>query len=347
MAMTRLLISLLVSLTFGLLVIPLAAGTPKPGKVYRLGLFHVGLDHVPPSLDSLREELHTLGYAEGTNLVLDWRNLPDEATAGETAQAFVRQHVDLIVAFENQTARAAKAATTEIPIVFAHVTDPVADGLVDNLARPGRNLTGFVSASVELTTKRLELFHECVPSLRRILVLTDPHDPTTPRLLAQARTASATLHVVLVEHAVTEPAEIERVFGALTPGEVDGVFVVSPNLHVKFSALFIRLAAEKHLPLPVHRKEWVVHGGLFSYGYDLRPVGRGVAHYVDKILQGAKAADLPVEWMDHPELVINLNTAQALGITIPSLFLFQADEVIGEVHQEGGSAPGTHPHHQK
>jgi putative ABC transport system substrate-binding protein len=193
----------------------------------------------------------------------------------------------------------------------------------------------------------LEFFRECVPSLRRVLVLTDPHDPTTPRLLAQVRTASATLHVVLVEHAVTEQADIERVFGALTSGEVDGVFVVSPNLHLKFSALFIRLAAEKHLPLPVHRKEWVVHGGLFSYGYDLRPVGRGVAHYVDKILQGAKAADLPVESMDHPELVINLHTAQALGITIPPMLLFQADEVIREVPPEGGSAPGTYPHHQK
>jgi putative tryptophan/tyrosine transport system substrate-binding protein len=233
--MTRLFIRLLVILTFGLLVIPLAAGAPKPGKVYRLGLFHVGLDHVPPSLDSLREELRTLGYVEGTNLVLDWRNLPDEEAAGETAQAFVRQHVDLIVAFENQTARAAKVATTEIPIVFAHVTDPVADELVDNLAHPGRNLTGFVSPSVELTTKRLEFFRECIPSLRRVLVLTDPHDPTTPRLLAQVRTASATLHLVLVEHAVTEQADIERVFGALTSGEVDGVFVVSPNLHLKFS----------------------------------------------------------------------------------------------------------------
>jgi ABC-type uncharacterized transport system substrate-binding protein len=130
-----------------LLAAPLATEAQHVGKVYRIGVFHVGLDHVPPSLDTLREALRALGYEEGKNLRLDWRNLPDEDAAYATAREFIRDRVDLIVAFENQTARAAKAATAAIPIVLLHVTDPVAEGLVKTLARPGGNLTGFVYAA--------------------------------------------------------------------------------------------------------------------------------------------------------------------------------------------------------
>jgi putative tryptophan/tyrosine transport system substrate-binding protein len=171
-------------LSLALLAAPLGSQAQPPGKVYRIGLFHVGLDHVPPSLDSLREGLKTLGYDSGTvpvsmvssvmegkNIRLDWRNLPDEAVAHETAREFVRQRVDLIVAFENRTVRAVKAATSEIPVVFLHVTDPVADGFVKSLAHPGGNVTG-MSGYQDLTAKHLELFKALVPRLRRMLVLT-------------------------------------------------------------------------------------------------------------------------------------------------------------------------------
>jgi putative tryptophan/tyrosine transport system substrate-binding protein len=301
---------IIIVLAFGLLVGARLADAQLPEKVWRIGLFHVGLDHVPPSLNTLREGLKTLGYQEGKNLHLDWQNLPDEAAAHETAKAFVRDRVDLIVAFENQTARAAKAATAEIPIVFLHADDPVAAGFVQSLAHPGTNLTGFEAFLFELPDKKLDLFTQLVPDLRRVLVLQDPADPLTPAMLAELRKAGAVLKLQLMEQAVTEQVDIERVFGALQRGDVDGVYVLSPNLQVKFSALVIRLATEHGLPVPGYRKEWVEQGALFSYAPDNRADGRAAATYIDKILKGAKPSDLPVQRAMRLELVMNLKTAQ-------------------------------------
>jgi ABC-type uncharacterized transport system substrate-binding protein len=308
--MPRSTLGIIVSLALGLLWMLLSADAQPPKKVWRIGLFHVGLDHVPPSLDGLREGLKALGDEEGKNIYLDWRNLPDEAAAHETAKAFVRDHVDLIVAFENQTVRAAKAATAEIPIVFLHADDPVAAGFVQSLAHPGSNLTGLESFFFALPDKKLDLFTQLVPDLRRVLVLQDPADPLTPSMLAELRKASAVLNLQLMEQAVTAQADIERVFGALQRGDVDGVYVLSPNLQVKFSALVIRLATEHGLPVPGYRKEWVEQGALFSYAPDNRADGRAAATYIDKILKGAKPSDLPVQRAMRLELVMNLKTAQ-------------------------------------
>ncbi len=214
----------------------------------------MGLDPVPPSLLGLREGLKALGYKEGKNLQLDWRNLPNEAAAHETAKAFVQDDVDLIVAFENQTVRAAKAATTKIPIVFLHADDPVAVGFVRSLSHPGGNLTGSATFAFDLPDKKLGLFKQMVPHLRRVLVLRDPDDPLTPLMLTKLRKAGAALQLQLVEHVVTDQAGIERVFGSLQPGDMDGVYVLSPNLQVKFSSLLIRLTVERGLPLPGYRK---------------------------------------------------------------------------------------------
>jgi putative ABC transport system substrate-binding protein len=224
----------LVTLILALLAAPLAVEA-QPGKVWRIGLFHVGLDHVPPSLEPLRHQLTALGYEEGRTIHLDWRNLPDEATAREVAKEFVRNRVDVIVAFENQTVRAAKAATSEIPIVFLHVTDPVAAGFVASMARPGGNLTGFVGVG-DVPAKWIELFKELVPKLRRILTLIDPDDPVTPRYLAEVRRAATILKLELVEREARTGADIERVFASVRPGEVDGVGPASVNLRAKFRA---------------------------------------------------------------------------------------------------------------
>jgi putative tryptophan/tyrosine transport system substrate-binding protein len=326
--MNRSIAGLIVTLALGIFLAPLSAGAPPPGKVYRIGLFHVGLDHVPPGLDTLWEGLKALGYEAGKNIRLDWRNLPDEAAARETAKAFVRDRVDLIVAFENQTIRAAKAATAEIPVVFLHANDPVADGFVNSLAHPGGNLTGFAMGLWDFPDKKLELLKELVPHLRRVLVLIDPEDPVTPRLLAEVRRAGAALQLHLMEREATKQADIERVFDAVTLDDVDGVFVVSPNLYVKFSSPLIRLASGKRLPFPGYRKEWAAQGALFSYAPDIRAVGPDAARYVDKILNGAQPADLPVQLPTRFELVINLKTAQALGLTIPPTLLSQATEVL-------------------
>jgi len=296
-------------------------------KVWRIGCLHVGLDHVPGSLSTLREGLKVLGYEEGKNIRLDFRNLADEEEARRTVKEFVRDRVDLIVAWENQSVRAAQAVTSEIPIVFLSATDPVADGFVKSLSRPGGNLTGFVGLG-EFPDKQMELFKEIVPRLRRVLVLIDPGDPVTGRVLTEVRRVGTTLKLQLIEHRVTDQTDIERVFGSIKRGDVDGVFIVSPNLQQKFTSLILRLATERRLPLAVHTKTWVEKGGLFSYGHDPASVGPAAATYVDKILKGTKPADLPVEQPMKFELVINVKTAKQIDLTIPQSVLYRADKVI-------------------
>ena len=319
---------LAVSLVLTVVTTLCSAETPLPGRVWRIGLFHVGLDHVPPSLPALREGLKALGYEEGKNLRFDWRNLPDEKAAREAAKEFARDRVDLIVAFEGQCARAAKAVTSEIPVVFLHVDDPVASGLVKSLSHPGGNLTGFVTYPVSLA-KQMELFKELVPQLQRLLVLIDPQDPETERLLTEVRRAGPRLPLVLIERTVTDQGDIEHVFASVNRGVVTGVLIVSPNLQAKFSALILRLASERGLPVESHRKEWVQQGALFSYAADFALLGRAAAtQYIDKILRGAKPATLPVQQASTFELVINLKTAKALGLTIPPSLLVRADQVV-------------------
>jgi len=306
---------------------PLAARAQQAGRAVHVGLFHVGLDHEPPSLPTLREALKTLGYEDGKNMRLDWRNLPDEDAAREVAKEFVRQRVDVIVAFEDQTLRAAKAATSKIPVVFLHVSDPVATGMVKSLAHPGGNMTGFVTWPVT-EAKQVELFKELVPPLRRLLVLIDPNDPVVHGEMADIRKAGSTLKVQLVEREAISQADVERAVRSIIRRDVDGIFVPSPTLRVKFSSVLIRLASERRLPLHSHRKEWVEQGALFSYAPDLASIGPLAARYIDRILRGAKPGDLPVEQPTKFELVINLKTAKALGLTIPQSVLIRADQVI-------------------
>lgn len=311
----------------GALAAPRDAGA-QAGKVWRVGLFHVGVDHVPPSLDGLRDGLKALGYEEGKNIRLDWRNLVDEDAARATARAFVRDRVDLIVAFENQTVRAIQVTTTEIPVVMLHVPDPVADGFVKSLARPGGNITGFAGLG-NTPAKEMEIFKQVVPQLRRPLVLFDDRDPASLRWLTAVRRAATTLKLQVVERQVANATDLERVFAAVKPGDVGGVFIASPDLRTKFPALILDLATKRRLPLAGHRKEWVEGGALFSYNDNLRAVGRAAAaRYVDRILKGAKPADLPVEEVAQFELIVNLKTAKALGLTIPPSLLLRADQVI-------------------
>jgi putative ABC transport system substrate-binding protein len=303
------------------------AEAQQPNKIWRIGLFHVGLDHVPPSLEPLRQELKKLGYEEGKNLQLDWRNLPDEEAANKAAKEFVQSRVDLIVAFENQTARAAKAATSEIPVVLVHGEDAVAEGFGESMSRPGGNMTGFLGVG-DVPGKRIELFKEIVPRLRRLLVLTDPKDTAVERSLAGLRTAAKSLKLVLVERAATTQADIERIFGSLKQGEVDGIFVLSQSLNIKFPSLMVRISSEKRLPFAGYRREWVEQGALFSYAHDLGSVGPPAARYIDRILKGAKPADLPFQEASRFDFVINLKTAKQIGVTIPPNVLARADKVI-------------------
>jgi|SRR6476620_1805070 len=303
------------------------ATAEEPKKIWTIGLFHVGLDHIPPSLPTLRQSLQKLGYEEGKNIQLDWRNLPDEAAANATAKEFVRAKVNLIVAFENQTVRATKAATSQIPVVFLHVTDPVAEGFVRSLSHPGGNMTGFVSFASS-PGKQVELFTEIVPKLHRLVSLIDPQDPVTGQLMFEVREAATTLKLQLVERAVPDQNAIERFFASVRRGGAQGIFPVSRNLLGKFPALLTQLSLEKRLPLAMHRKEWVERGALFSYGPDLAAIGRAAAPYIDKILKGTKPDELPVQQASQFELAINLKTAKQIGLTIPPNVLARADKLI-------------------
>lgn len=304
---------------------------PAAQDIKRVGLMHVGTDHVPPSLDTLKARLKELGWVEGENVELIWRNLEPDA-ASEQARKFVRRRVDVIVAFEDTSIRAAQAATKRkanaIPIVFLHPSDPVRDGLVESLARPGGNLTGVFGAR-DVVAKQLELYQLLVPRLRRLLTLVDPTDPATKPLLKEYRAAESRLQrpLELVIREVSTARDLKRVFRSLHPGQVDGAFLLSPTLRLNFSSLAIRLAARVKLPVHTHLREWVDEGALFSYAVDLRPVGRVAARYVDSILRGTSPSDLPVEVFPDVEFSINLKTASKLGIRVPQEMIIRADEV--------------------
>lgn len=303
------------------------APAQEPSKSPRIGLIHIGLDHVPPSFPALREALKELGYEEGKNIVLDWRNLPNEKAALATAKEFVDKKFDLIVAFEDQTIRAVKAATGKIPVVFLHANDPLADGFIESFSRPGGNMTGFVAWPVSFG-KQVELFKELIPQLDSLLLLVHPEDPVGQRWLGEARAAGGALKLRLVEREARNQADIEGVLRSVKQGDVGGILVPSQILRNSYSSHIIRLATERRIPLSMHRKKWVERGALFSYSADLAAVGRACAPYIDKILKGADPAKLPVEQVSKFELVINLKTAKRLGLTIPPTALYRADKVI-------------------
>ena len=333
---------LLIGAAVGLMVVALSAASfiafagstddsAAAQPVRRVGLMHAGIDHVPKSRDTLKTRLEELGWTDGRNIELIWRNLkPVEAP--EQAREFVRQRVDVIVAFEDASIRAAQEATARvqgrIPVVFLHPTDPVRDGLVKTLSHPGGNLTGVFGAR-DLVAKQLELYQLVVPRLRRVLTLVDPKDKGTERLLKQYRAAAAELPRPL-ELDIREASgaqDLTRIFRSLRRGEVDGAFLLSSSLRLNHTALTLRLAERARLPVQAHRRDWVEQGALFSYGLNLEPIGRLGARYVDRVLRGTPPADLSVETVPDVEFVINLETASRLGIRVPQDMIVQADEV--------------------
>jgi len=321
-------------------------GSPTPPAIPRVGLLHVGTDHVPPSLGTLVGRLAELGWIDGATdeLVADltehgriqgprieliWRNLEPEEVEGQAA-TFVREHVDVIVAFEDKSINAAQAATAaaedRIPIVFLHPSDPVRSGLVESLSHPGGNLTGVFGAR-DPVVKQLELYQQIVPGLQRLLTLVDPNDAATPPLLALARDAAEQLGLELDIREASEAADLERAFHSLAPGEVGGAFLLSPSLRLNFSKRTIELAAEANLPVQAHRREWVDQGALFSLGVDVGPVGAAGARFVDAILRGTPPAELPVEEVPRVEFAINLARAEELDIRVPQEVVERADVV--------------------
>ena len=325
----------IVTFTLSMLVAPLIAEAQQVGPVHQIGLLHP-FSPPPPSAsdtraEALRQGLHDLGYVEGQNLVMEIRYAAgSEARLRDLAAELVQRKVDVLVAPGAAASRAAQHATRTIPIVMAGTFDPVEEGLVASLAQPGGNITGLSYLGDELRGKRLELLKETVPQSTRIAVLGDPGWPgyasVLTHLTVAARTLGLHLHVVEV-HRVDE---LDHAFTVMTGAGAEAVLVLEDALllNSQHGQVVAALAATHRLPVMYAWREWVVAGCLMSYGPNPVDTWRRAATYVDKILKGVKPSDLPAEQPTKFELVINLKTAKALGITMPPSLLVLADEVI-------------------
>jgi len=325
-------VGVMVILTLSILAAPLVTAAQPAGKVHRIGWLSPGFprpDRDPP-VDAFRQGLRALGYVEGQNLVIAYREaegrierLPD------LAAELVQLQMEVIVAVGSAATRAAQHATHTIPTVMTGTPDPVAQGFVASLARPGGNITGLSNLLEELPSKRLEILKETVPHSTRIAVLVNPANPTAKALLHNLTVAvqELQLHLHVVE--LRRAEELDTAFAAMTQAGADALIVVSdPVLMDGLCGQVAALAAASRLPTMYDWKMYVEAGGLMAYGPSLPDTHRRAATYVDKILKGAKPADLPVERPTKFDLLINLKTAQALGITIPPHLLVLADEVI-------------------
>jgi ABC-type uncharacterized transport system substrate-binding protein len=282
-----------------------------------------------PAIIGLRDGLQELGYRENEDFVIGVRfTQGNPAELAEAARELVRHGVDILVTGEGgNTAKAAQAATTRIPIVFIGGSDPVALGLVQSLARPGSNITGTADLDIELAPKRMEIFRELVPTLKRVLL---PYDATNPYVVAHlpaSRDAARRLGLTLVERPVRTEEEARSTIAGTRDGEVDGI--LAPRfLSLNIPGFSFELAQKRRLPAMFQGVFFVERGGLAAYAATDRQLGLQAARLVDKIIKGAKPADLPVEQPRQFELVINMKTARALGLTIPPSVLLRADRLI-------------------
>ncbi len=297
-------------------------------RVWRIGLIHVGNDHMPPSYEPMRASMRALGYEEGRNIRYDFRNVADEVAALEAARAFVRERVDLIVAFDQEACSAAHMATTTLPIVVVHAADPIASGFGKSLARPGGNMTGFAGRA-ELPAKELEMLREIAPKLSRVLLLFDSRDAASLSLRRDARTAAGILGVTLVEREARDLPTLNTVFEKLKPGTAEAVLITSTSIRHRFQKPVLALATARAMVMVGSRQDMVEAGALFSYSYDLAKVGRLTAsRYVDRILKGKKPADLPIEEMTEYQFVVNRGVAKRHGWTFPEAVLLRAHRIV-------------------
>jgi putative ABC transport system substrate-binding protein len=316
----------------GLVVLaaPRAAGAQAPAKIHRIGL----LTPLSPSDTALwyqafRLGLRDLGWIEGKNVSIEYRYAEGKSDRiPDLAADLVRLKVDVIVTSVTTDALAAKNATRAIPIVMAAAGDPVATRLVESLARPGGNITGLSQMTYELSGKRLELLKEMVPKLSRVAVLWNPQNQGSTRTWKETQLPARQLGVQLHSLEVRSPNDLDQAFEDATRARTGALFVIQDPVIVTNLRRIADLAAKRGLPSIFQWPEFADAGGLAAYGPDRADLFRRAATYVDKILKGAKPVDLPVELPTKFELVINLKTAKALGLTIPQSVLLQADKVI-------------------
>ena len=322
-------IALLVTFGLVLLAAPLAVEAQQPGKVPRIGfLIAETLSGQASRVEALRAGLRDRGYVEGKSIAIEFRSADGNYDRlPELAAELARLKVDVLVAFGSKAVLAAKRATTTIPIVVPVIGDPVARGVVSSVARPGGNITGSATFAPEVAAKRLELLKEAVPRITRVAVLLNPATPAMEPLVQARRATAKALKLELQPFEVRAPKEFGRTFSAMANGRVDAVLVSTDTLFASNAREIADLAAKQRLP-SAGGKEFAEAGGLIGYGANDAELYRRGAYFVDRILKGAKPADLPVEQATRFELVINLKTARALGLTIPQAVLIRADQVI-------------------
>jgi ABC-type uncharacterized transport system substrate-binding protein len=318
----------MVTLTLSLLAVPLAAEAQRKAMPV-IGYLHFASPSLAPTPAVFRQGLSEAGYVEGQNVAIEYRwaeGRYDRLPA--LARDLVDRKVDVIAAFGPQAAHAAKSATLTIPIVFTVGTDPVAGGLVASLAQPGGNLTGRSILAVELVPKRLELLAELVPQAKVVALLVNPNNSYTEPMIRDVQEAARAKRVQLpILKAATE-SEIDAAFATLATLHADALVTGDDPFFVSRREQIVALASRHAVPAIYQFREFTAAGGLISYGPSLTETNRRAAYYVARILKGAKPADLPVEQPTKFELVINLKTAKALGLTIPQRLLLRADQVI-------------------
>lgn len=320
--------NLLIALGVTALLAPVASFSQQQPKVWRIGV--LASDSSSTRVyEGFRQGMRKLGYAEGKNFIIQWRFADGQyERLPSLAAELVGLKVDVIVAGTTVSVQAAHNATSTIPIVMVAVPDPVGEGFVAMLSRPGGNITGLSNIVTELSAKHLELLRAAVPKLSRVAVLLNPHNPSDYLILEQIHGAAYSSGVKVLAVEASTARQIEAGFGAITRARTQALIVAADSYFDVQRDQIAKLAVKNRLPTISSNRETTEAGGLMSYGQDLAEHYRRAATYVDKILKGAKPGNLPVEQPTVLELVINQKTAKALGLTIPQELLLRADKVI-------------------
>ena len=308
---------------------PQSACAQQPASLRRIGVLLAAFSPESKEAQAFRQGLRDAGYAEGRDVVIEWRSADgDYARLPVLAADLVQRKVDVIFADTTLATRAVKHATSTIPIVFALPADPVGSGLVASLAHPGGNVTGLSTMLTDLTAKQLQLLKEVIPRLTRVAVLRNPDQLWHAKAIEELKAVAPSLSIQLSFVGARTPEEFGPAFSAVSRAHAKALFLLEAPLFGAHRAPLLKLASKARLPTIYGERKWVGEGGLMSYGANYVDQFRRAAGYVDKILKGAKPADLPIEQPTRIELVVNLKTAKALGITIPQSILARADEVI-------------------
>jgi putative ABC transport system substrate-binding protein len=329
MKVIPLVVALILRLALAALTGPLAAEAQQPGKPPKIGFLGGGREDGQHLWDAFREGLRERGYVEGQNIVIDWKfSRGRDELFPSLAAELVSQGVDVIVVGGGRAIHAARNATSTIPIVLAVSADPVGAGLVASLARPGGNVTGLSILAVEAAGKRLELLKEVVPRASRVAVLWNVTYPGKAQEWRETQAAARALGLTLQSAEVRDPGDLDKALSDVARGRPDALVAFSETMLLRHRRRVIDFANKHRLPLVSETSEFADAGALLTYGASLPDLFRRAATYVDRILKGAKPADLPVEQPSKFELVVNIKTARALGLTIPPSLRLRADRII-------------------